>query len=320
MGCEALIKAIDAYIAKADDDLADELDAEGRALPDDSVKMASDMEDGIAAALVSQTEYFIREIKKRSSVKELLDVFDEIKAKDAYCDEIAEVAFEQFTKYIPKMVVSYVDKVDSGIKITAISKRTTAWIESWSKDLADIMKLNSHNEIEAILKKGLENGDGVVDVTKAILDSGIRDEYYKAHRVAVTEMLRAHNVSKNEARMQCPCITKKKWRHTGGYKNQPRENHVAIDGQTVDKDKPFELVGADGETYNPMFPVDTILPASEAINCHCIAEDVVDESILGLSVEERQRLRDEALAEMDEEWENELDAQYEAAQAAESEE
>lgn len=320
MGSEALIKAIDRYLAKADDDLADELEAEDRALPEDSVKMVSDMEEGVAAALVAQTKYYIKEIKKRNTVTELLAVFDEIKEKDIYCDEIAVVAAEQFKKYVPKMVVGYVDKVDSGIKITEISKRTAAWIDDWSKELAEIMKLNSQNEIETILQKCLADGDGIIEASKAILDSGIRDEYYKARRVAVTEMLRAHNVSKHEARMQCPCITQKKWRHTGGYKNQPRENHVAMDGQTVDKDKPFELVGADGATYYPMFPVDASLPAAEAINCHCIAEDVVDESILGLSTEERQRLRDEALAAMDEEWENEVDAEYREAQAASDDE
>lgn len=57
--CDSLIKAIDAYIAMADDTLADELEAEGRAVPKDSVKMMSDMEDGITTALVSQTDYFL---------------------------------------------------------------------------------------------------------------------------------------------------------------------------------------------------------------------------------------------------------------------
>lgn len=308
--CQSLIKAIDRYLAKADDDLADELKDEGRAIPDDSVQMVSDMEDGIAAALVSQTEYFIKKIKAQKSVAALMDVFDEIKAGDVYCDEIAAVAMEQFKKYIPKMVVDYTAAVDGGIKITAVSKRTTAWIDSWSAELADIMRLNSHTEIENILKTALENGDSIPTVTRTILDSGIRDEYYKARRVAMTEMFRAQNVSKYESSMQTPCVTGKKWRHTGI--GTPRPNHQDMDGQTVDKDKPFTMIGADGATYYPMYPIDPLLPAGEAINCHCITEDVVDESILGLSVEERQRLRDEALAALDEEWEKEVDEKYRA--------
>ncbi len=308
--CDSLIKAIDAYIAMADDTLADELEAEGRAVPKDSVKMMSDMEDGITTALVSQTDYFIKKIKKQKSVADLMDVFDEIKANDVCNEEITAVAVKQFKKYIPKMVVRYAANTDGGIKITAVSKRTTAWIDSWGEELGNLMKLNSHTEIESILKKALENGDSIQTATKAILDSGIRDERYKARRCAMTEMFRAHNVSKYEASQQMPCIVGRRWRHSGV--GTPRPNHEDMDGQTVDKSEPFTLIGADGETYHPMYPIDPVLPASEAINCHCTVDDVVDEKILGLTAEERQQMRDEAIAELDEDWEKEVDAKYRA--------
>ena len=308
--CGDVIKAIDRYIAMADDDLKDELIDEGRVLPDDSVKMANDLEDGIATALISQTDYFIEKINEQSSVADLMDVLEEIKENDACCDEIMKVVEEQFKKYIPKMVVRYAMDVDGGIKITAVSKRTTAWISRWSEELGGIMQLNSHKEIENILTAALENGDSILTATQAILDSGIRDEYYKARRVALTELFRAHNVSRYEASLQTPCIVGKRWRHSGIGK--PRPNHKAMDGQTVPKDKPFTLKGADGSTYYPMYPVDSNLPAGEAINCHCTVDDVVDEDILGLSTEERQKLRDEALAELDEDWEKSVDEKYRA--------
>lgn len=308
--CGDVIKAIDRYIAMADDDLKDELIDEGRALPDDSVKMANDMEDGIAAALISQTDYFIEKIKDQRSIADLMDVLEEIKENDACCDEIMKVAEEQFKKYIPKMTVRYAMDMDSGIKITAVSKRTTAWITQWSRELGEIMQLNSHNEIERILIDALENGDSIQTATQAILDSGIRDEYYKARRVALTELFRAHNVSRYEASMQMPSVVSKRWRHSGVGK--PRKNHQAMDGQTIPKNEPFTLKGEDGSTYYPMYPVDSSLPAGEAINCHCTVDDVVDEDILGLSTEERQRMRDEALAELDEEWEKSVDEKYRA--------
>lgn len=92
----------------------------------------------------------------------------------------------------------------------------------------------------------------------------------------------------------------------------PRPYHLFMDGMTVDKDRPFTLIGADGETYYPLYPIDPCLPAGEAINCHCIIEEITDESILGLSIEERQQMRDEALAKLDEEWEKEVDDKYRA--------
>lgn len=308
--CGDVIKAIDRYIAMADDDLKDELQSEERALPDDSVKMANDLEDGFAEALIAETDYFIKKIMKQKSVAALMDVLEEIKANDICDTEIAKVAAAQLKKYVPKMVVQYAANVDSGIKITAVSKRTTAWIDSWSAELGSIMKLNSYTEIENILKKALENGDSIQTVTQAILDNGIRDEYYRARSTAMTEMFRAHNVSRYEAMLQTPCVVQKMWRHLGI--GTPRPYHEYMDGMTVDKDKPFELVGADGETYYPQYPVDPCLPAGEAINCHCIAEDIIDESILGLSIEERQEMRDKAIAELDEDWEKSVDEKYRA--------
>lgn len=308
--CRDVIKAIDRYIAMADDDMKDELLNEGKVLPDDSVEMANNLEDGIAEVLIAETDYFIKKIKKQQSVSGLMDVLEEIKAADICDAEITEVVAMQLKKYIPKMVVQYAANVDSGIKITSVSKRTTAWIDSWSVELGKLMKLNSHTEIENILKKALENGDSIQTVTQAILDSGIRDEYYRARSAALTELFRAHNVSRYEASLQTPCIVSKKWRHSGV--GTPRPNHEAMDGQTVPKNEPFTLEGEDGEIYYPMFPIDSSLPASEAINCHCTVDDVVDEDILGLSVEERQRLRDEALAELDEEWEKSVDEKYRA--------
>jgi hypothetical protein len=174
------------------------------------------------------------------------------------------------------------------------------------------MQLNSHKEIERILEKGLAEGSGITEFTRAILDSGIRDEYYKARRVAVTEVLRAHSVAQQEAYMQSPAVSEKMWKHTGEYRNEPRQNHVDMDGQRVPVGEPFELIGADGGTYEPMYPRDTTLPPEESINCHCISQPVVSEEILGLPLEERQRLQQEAIDAMDDEWEKELDAQNKA--------
>lgn len=174
------------------------------------------------------------------------------------------------------------------------------------------MQLNSHKEIETILTKGLQDGSGIATFTRAILDSGIRDEYYKARRVALTEVLRAHSVAQQEAFMQSPAVSEKMWLHTGEYRNEPRQNHVDMSGQRVPKGEPFSLTGIKGGTYEPMYPRDTILPPEESINCHCICQPVVSEDILGLPLEERQRLQQEAIDSMDEDWERELDARNKA--------
>ena len=55
-----------------------------------------------------------------------------------------------------------------------------------------------------------------------------------------------------------------------------------------------------------------ILPPEESVNCHCICQPVVSEDILGLPLEERQRLQQEAIDKMDDDWERELDARNKA--------
>ena len=313
MNCAPLIKAIDAYIAKADGDLADALGKEGYAKPKKTLKYAQDIEDGVAEALVEETDYFIAEAEKAVDLETFAkDIWPKVKLKDELKGKLAAVFKENLEKFMPEFIGYYIKQTDKDLKLSQVSKRTTAWVKSWSEELGEIMKLNSHKEIERILEKGLKDGSSIATFTREILDSGIRDEYYKARRVAVTEVLTAHRAAQQEAFMQSPAVSEKMWRHTGEYRNEPRQNHVDMDGQRVPVGEPFELIGADGGTYNPMYPGDPILPPEERINCHCIEQPVVSEEILGLPLEESQRLQQEAIDDMDDEWEKELDAKNKA--------
>lgn len=320
LNCEPLIKAIDAYIEKADNDLADALGAEGYAKPKKTLKYAQEIEDGVAEALLEETDYFIAEAEKAVDLETFAaSVWPKVKLNDALKGKLVTVFTESLEKFMPEYVGYYLKQTDKDLKLTQVSKRTAAWVTSWSKDLGEIMKLNSHKEIERILEKGLKDGSSIAEFTRQILDSGIRDEYYKARRVAVTEVLRAHSVAQQEAFMQSPAVGEKMWKHTGEYRNEPRQNHVDMDGQRVPVDEPFELIGLDGGTYECMYPRDIALPPEESINCHCICQPVVSEEILGLPLEERQRLQQEAIDEMDDEWEKELDAQNKAKAGIEEE-
>lgn len=320
MNCRPLIKAIDAYIQKADDDLADALGAEGYVKPKKTLKYAKAIEDGVAEALLDETDYILAEAEKAVDLETFAEkIWPKVKLNDGVGSKLVAVFTESLDEFMPEFVGYYLKQTDKDLKLSQVSKRTTAWVEIWSKDLGDIMKLNSHKEIESILEKGLKDGSSVAEFTRAILDSGIRDEYYKARRVAVTEVLRAHSVAQQEAFMQSPAVGEKMWKHTGEYRNEPRQNHVDMDGQRVPVDEPFELVGIDGGTYECMYPRDITLPPEESINCHCICQPVVSEEILGLPLEERQRLQQEAIDDMDDEWEKELDAKNKAKAGIEEE-
>lgn len=310
LNCKPLLKAIDAYIEKADKGLEDTLGAEGYEKPKKTLKYMQDIEDGVAEALLEETDYILSEVEKAVDLEAFAkEIWPKVKLGDGVKDKLATVFTESFDKFMPEFVGYYIKQTDKDLKLKQVSKRTTAWIKGWAKELGEIMKLNSHKEIERILEKGLKDGSSIGTFTREILDSGIRDEYYKARRVALTEILTAHRAAAQEAYMQSPAVSEKMWKHTGEYRNEPRQNHVDMDGQRVPVNEPFDLTGADGAGYSPMYPGDPILPPEERINCHCIDQPVVSEEILGLPLEERQRLQQEAIDSMDDEWEKELDAQ-----------
>ena len=236
-------------------------------------------------------------------VEEVLnDQFPDFKANDLTRDKLFKIFFEDFSEYIPMLANVYMSQLDSELVVEQISQKTTVWVESWSDELSELMQLSSHNELENILVKGLKNGKGIEDIARDILENGIRDEFYKARRAALTETLRAHSVAREESIQQCPAAEYKEWKHSGAYRIEPRENHVNMSGQVVPKDQPFTLVGRDGFTYYPQYPRDTSLPAGESVNCHCIHRGVASENVLGLSADERRRLQQQAIDEMSDEW------------------
>lgn len=312
-GCSHLIKAIDAYIAKADNDLKKRLKKEGFAEVDKTIEAASDLEESIASTLKEQTAAFTADLSDSMDLEKFYsDIWPEVKGSDMTHEKLARSFLEEFKNTMPKLIDAYMKDTDSALKLETTSERTTAWIKEWSEELGNIMKLNSSEEFEKILIEGLDEGYSVDKVTRKILDSGIRDEYYKARRAALTEMLRAHSVARQEGFMQSPAVSQKMWRHSGEYKIEPRQNHVEMDGQMVDKDQPFTLIGADGETYTPMYPRDVSLPPGESINCHCTAVPVVSKDVLGKSLEERQEMQRKAIEEDNGNWEAELNARNKA--------
>ncbi len=310
--CAALIKAIDAYIAKEDKNLADELGEAGFIEPEKTVEEISELEDSLAEALEQEIKYFKRKSKQAVNLDELKKIWPDIARDDNVEERLTEIFLEDFKKNIPALAAGYIKVIDPQLTVKTITARTTAWAKDWSTELGRLMKLSSHEKIEELLTDNLQNGKSVADFTRALMDEGIRKTRYESRRVALTETLRAHSVAQQEAITQNPAVDRKEWVHTGNYRNTPRENHVAMSGIIVPKNEPFTLEGADGETYHPMYPRDGILPVGETANCHCIHRGIVNDEILGLSLEERKLLQQKAIEEDDGAWEKELDAKNRA--------
>lgn len=301
-----LLEAIEQYIAKADNDLEDQLNEEGYVEAGVAVSHMGAIEDGVTAAVENNVDEVLARLQSASGVDDFIEnVWPEISNSDEMEKALYDLFYQQFDELLRRFTKQWIISADAELGEVVddrITRPAEAFIKGWSQQLADIMHLNTKGGIEKILLDAQEQNQTIDEVAQAIADSGIRECGYRSRRVAVTEVLRVEEYAHQEARIQNPSCYKKEWVHTGAA--HPRENHVAINGQQVFKREPFTLTGRNGGTYYPMCPRDTSLPAEESINCHCTTKDVVDQEILGMPLEDRVALREKYM--------NEVNAEYDA--------
>ena len=301
---DGLINAIDTYIKKADEDLEKQLAAEGFAAAGAAVAAISKIEDAVRDALEGHADRLLAKLEKADSIEGFLaEAWPGIKSEKELRDALEKILRQQFQDLMGECVQEFLVDADKALAIDRrITKPAQDFIESWSSQLADLMHLNTNKQIEKILLDSQEKALSIEQVAGAIGKSGIRSPGWRARRVAQMEVLRIESYAQLEYMRQDPSVEEKEWVHTGGHKNKPRANHVAMDGQRAAVEEPFELAGADGGTYHPMLPRDICLPASESVNCHCIMKQIRNEKIMGMSVDERRALREKYMDEVDAEW------------------
>ncbi|KGK88032.1 phage minor head protein [Clostridium sp. HMP27] len=290
-----LLKALDKVIKEEEEDLKDELEEfEG---VDTVIKAINAYEKKIAKHLRNQKKYFIKGINeyiaKDVALKDLINyVMQDLTATDTFSEDMEESTKKFLEKTINELCTMLMDSIDKEVQFEIFSERTTEWIKSWSKDLSELMKLNTHKAIEDVLNKALEDGEGIPKVIDKLKELPEFDRK-RAKTTAITEMLTAHSRSLWESFMQSPCVTEKTWKHSGGKGIKPRDDHVNLDGTSVAVDKAFYVGGEEAQ-----YPRDPSLSAKQRVNCHCTMGPKVDQSIIKLSKEEKLKLREEALKEM----------------------
>lgn len=304
-----LLNAIESLLLKADEELEEQLALEGFLGADETVETVNQVEEAVNALLESYGKNFIKELNDSVDLKKFFeDRWPKIKRHYPLGPQLKKAFLKEFKRSVRRFASLYLAAVDPDLKLAPVTKRTVTWIEEWSGELATLMKLNTEAQIESVLKKGLEQGLSIEKIAREIADSEIRSPGGRSRTVALTETLRAHSVAQQEAFDQSPSVTRKRWRHSGARRIVVRDNHVAMSNKEagykndVPKDQPFVLKGIKGGTFYPMYPRDTALPPEEAINCHCVLQPIVDESILGLPIEERERRQKKAIHEINEKW------------------
>lgn len=311
--CRRLAEAIEKYLAKEEENLSEELEKMGYAGAADSVKSAGDLEDELAEKLLRQTDQILDFLKGCATLEVASEMLASFFDGDLTREAMQKAIESYYIKEVPNLANVYIKETDGELVVSQIRRRTSAWISEWSSQLSDMMQLTSEQEIGSLIHASIQNGESVDDLARRIMNAGVRKEQWRARRVALTEMLRAHSVAQQESMTQDPSVCKKKWVHTGSYRMKPRKNHVEMSGKIVFKNEPYELKGIKGDTYHPMYPRDSRLPPEESVNCHCLSQPIVDDDMLGISLEEREEMQRKIIEEDDGNWLEELEARNKAA-------
>ncbi|MEM1505932.1 phage minor head protein [Domibacillus sp. 8LH] len=293
---EKLLKSLNDYIAKSEEDDEAKLSDVVPDFPglDKVPKYVEDYEKKVAKLLRKQRKHFLYGVKSfvsKDITLEALLIFitSNLFASDEFAEEMEEETSEFLQLTVAGLAAIIMEEIDKDVPFEVLSNRSITWIEEWSAELGKLMKLNSHEALEKELKKVIENGGSIQDAELVIKDLPQFDRA-RARTTAITEILTASSVAQVESYRQSPAVEKKRWRHSGSKKNNPREAHVDLDREEIPVDKMFDVNGHAAD-----HPRDTSLPAGERVNCHCVLSPVVNKDILVLSKEEKEEMRKQAL-------------------------
>ena len=167
--CSKLLESINAYIAKADDNLSEELANAGYVDAKDSVNNASGLEDDLSNILTDQTARIaeaLEGVTTLASAEKILDAFfDDDSAKD----EIRKLFSNFYMEHVLGCADSYIRESSGDLVVTQLRKRTSVWINDWSDELSDLMQLNAEDDIGIKLKACIVEGKSVAVFTQELI-------------------------------------------------------------------------------------------------------------------------------------------------------
>ncbi len=299
---DKLLTNIKAFIQKAEEVEGDIKDILPNDIPElnELPGLVEEFETLTAKLLRRQRKFYLDKLKAFVSKDdtETLEAILNYFQNDLFAaDEFALLYGVEAAKFLENTTASLtkiiMESIDKDVAFNVLSKRTTDWIESWSKELAEIMQLNTHKAVESQLLEAINAGESIAQAELRLKDLPQFDRK-RARAVSRTEILTASSQANWESFMQSPSVIGKKWKHSGAKKIKPRETHVAMDGTVAGVDELFLVDGEFG-----MYPRDTTFSAKNRVNCGCVLSPVVDNHITGLSPEEKEEIRQGVLEELD---------------------
>jgi len=135
-----------------------------------------------------------------------------------------------------------------------MSAAARAWIvKNGTKSIVTILATNL-DDVKRVILAGVDENLTTTQIARNIRQFYADRSAFKAMRVARTETSHAAGFGQREAARQSGVVKTHTW--VTSRDDRVRDEHVAVDGETVDFDKPYST----GEMY----------PGEEAIMCRCV--------------------------------------------------
>ena len=163
-----------------------------------------------------------------------------------------------------KATIEAVDKIYKIRKIENFVQIEDKILESFNKKYASktVKRIsdNTREKINKIIMERQSQGINNKQIARELRENVTGMTKSRSLTIARTETAKATGYSTNELAKQT-LVNKKVWIHSGGGRTD-RQEHVSIDGEEVDIDKPF--------SNGLMYAHDSSATAKDVINCYCI--------------------------------------------------
>jgi len=123
----------------------------------------------------------------------------------------------------------------------------------------------ARSQLNNVVARGTQAGMSIEQISLNLQSSIIGMSVSKSETIARTETNTVMNKQDYDTAVEVEMKTKT-WLHVGTAKVD-RENHLALDGETIGIDEEFDL----GNGNYAQAPMDENLPAEEVVNCSCLA-------------------------------------------------
>jgi SPP1 gp7 family putative phage head morphogenesis protein len=208
-------------------------------------------------------EYFATDASLGSNARikmnSLSEKFNSLFARKA--KNFSEQMLRQTEKASTTSVHSSLQKLSGGLSlktsiVTPDMKDTFKAIIAENVGLIKSIANTYLEQVQGAVMRSIANGNGLQDLIPA-LEKYEGMTHRRAHNMAIDQTRKAYNnVSRDK--MQTLGVEEYVWNHSGGS-NQPREDHIEMDGETFRFDAPPVIDKATGERGIP----------GQAINCRC---------------------------------------------------